>query len=156
MSLFHLHTPTSHEIWQRSPGLAPTLSALYDAHHLSEQQPEKLPRHSAAAPWIMDAACSCPQHARARRARARLTWTKHLADLSCMFPTRVLLDQTTAALLLGSHNVLFNGWLLKTLNAMKGGPVYPERQVGHMAFNEVIMNIPRAVLAIWRNPSLSI
>lgn len=47
--------------------------------------------------------------------RPALTWTKPLADPSCTFPSRVWLDQGAAALLLGSHDISFNGRLLKTL-----------------------------------------
>lgn len=65
-------------------------------------------------------------------------------------------DQTTAALLLGSPDILINGWLPKTWNGMKRGPGYPKMEAGRATFNEIIMNIPRTILPIRRNPSLTI
>ena len=145
----------------RVPGLAPIYRVLrvpYAAHHLSKQEPEKLPCHSPTALRTIRAACSCPNMVGQREHRPVLTWTKELADPSRTCPSRVWLDRTAAALLLGSCDILFNGWLLKTLHVMKGGPVYPKREEGHMTFNEVIMNheVIMAILPILRNPSLSI
>lgn len=155
MSLFQPHSPTLHDIWQPSPSLGTDLS--HAPYSPSVQAP------SGKAPVTV---LWCPELFMLLPATAdmlgwgehgpALTWTKHLADPSCTFPTRMGLDQTTAALLLGSHDILINGWLQKTLNGMKGGPGYPKMEVGHATFNEIIMNIPRTILPIRRNPSLTI
>lgn len=150
MSLFQLHSPTLHEIWQPSGSLGRDLShapCSPSVQALSRKAPVTVlwcPELFMLLPTLWDGV-SMGQH-----------WPEHLADPPCTFPTRVGLDQTTAVLLLISHDTLINGWLPETLSGMKGGPGYPKTKVGHATFNKIIMNIPRSILPIRRNPSLTI
>lgn len=128
------------------------ISCMLPALHLCRHCPEKLPSQSCGA---LNYSC-CSQHSGMGWAWASTDLNKHLADPPCTFPTRVGLDQTTAVLLLISHDTLINGWLPETLSGMKGGPGYPKTKVGHATFNKIIMNIPRSILPIRRNPSLTI
>lgn len=160
MSLFHLHSPTSHEIWQLSPRLGTNLSrALCSVRCSPSVQATAGEAPLSQSYSALNYACclqlppTCQDEASTgQRWPEPNSWLIHLARFlqECGW-TKPLLHYCWEAMTFYLMADYF-----KTLNEMKGRPAYPKRELGHMTFSEVLMNIPRTILPILRNPSLSI